>query len=176
MSDAAGQPVKEKFVRVKCLSKQLSLTSNVFISSILLFNLQAGPPINMAPVLRAEVGCLVHFCLMCLSSSHWIIVVDRLQSSVIDANLFHLTHWPDLCLVDCPIVLTYRKFSDRVTPKNCNPQKWYQLLHVSVSRITSYLVYHVFSLCMTSLQSGKFIGKTVWLLTNFKKRFQILLN
>ncbi|XP_070180023.1 peroxisomal ATPase PEX6-like [Littorina saxatilis] len=53
-TDAAGQPVKEKFVRVKCLSKQLSLTSNVFISSILLFNLQAGPPINMAPVLRAE--------------------------------------------------------------------------------------------------------------------------
>lgn len=46
---------REKFVRVKCLSRQLSNTDNVFISYILLFNLQDGPPINMAPVIKAEV-------------------------------------------------------------------------------------------------------------------------
>ncbi|XP_076463713.1 peroxisomal ATPase PEX6-like [Babylonia areolata] len=45
---------KEKFVRVKSLSKQLSNTSNVFVSSILLFNMQSGPPINMAPVIMAQ--------------------------------------------------------------------------------------------------------------------------
>ncbi|KAL8590343.1 hypothetical protein ACOMHN_006459 [Nucella lapillus] len=54
-SSGAGSPAdSEKFVRVKSLSKQLSDTSNVFISSILLFNMQDGPPINMAPVLRAQ--------------------------------------------------------------------------------------------------------------------------
>ena len=45
---------KQKFVKVHCLSKKLDESDNVFISSLLLFNLQNGPPIVKSPLLIIE--------------------------------------------------------------------------------------------------------------------------
>ncbi|KAI8784803.1 peroxisome assembly factor 2 [Biomphalaria glabrata] len=45
---------KQKFVKVQALSKKLDETMVLFISSILLFNLQNGPPVIMSPLLLIE--------------------------------------------------------------------------------------------------------------------------
>ena len=52
--------MKRKVV-VKCLSRKLSNTQYVFISTILLFNMQKNVPINMVPMLCAEVNILCMF-------------------------------------------------------------------------------------------------------------------
>ncbi|XP_005103774.1 peroxisome assembly factor 2 [Aplysia californica] len=44
----------QKYVKVQCLTKKLDESDNVFISSILLFNLQKGPPIVKSPLLIIE--------------------------------------------------------------------------------------------------------------------------
>ena len=47
---------KQKLVKVQCLTEKLDESENVFISSLLLFNLQNGPPIVKSPLLVIEVS------------------------------------------------------------------------------------------------------------------------
>ena len=52
------QKPKQKYVKVQRLSRNLDETEMVFISSILLFNLQKGPPVIRSPLLILEVELL----------------------------------------------------------------------------------------------------------------------
>ena len=49
------QKPKQKYVKVQRLSRNLDETEMVFISSVLLFNLQKGPPVIRSPLLILEV-------------------------------------------------------------------------------------------------------------------------
>lgn len=53
---------KQKFVKVQCLSSKLDESDVVFLSSMLLFNLQKGPPIIKSPLLIIEVLCYFICC------------------------------------------------------------------------------------------------------------------